>query len=155
MIETHDSGHRTSARPTPGVTLKAVASMAPPQAGGQETFTREQVAYIAALAYASGANSDAALSPPFAPLPVTPEQRVQQRIADMEVGAQREREWWAARLAIRPLPPIEAVQPMGLMTHHLSGRRLPEPREVPSGEVPDPAAEWPEVAAPGSGRPKW
>lgn len=112
---------------TAGVTLKAVESLANRD---QQHFTREQVAYLIALAYDSGVTQgrgDLAEHLEHAadmaevadcwrqhaqPRP-TREQRVAQRLADMEAGVQRE--------ANRP------------------GR----PR-------PSPSTGWPEVTRPGS-----
>lgn len=73
--------------PTPGVTLAAVEALRI-----QQTFTREQVAYLMALAYESGRAQAAGedLAETIAcwtehPLPsLTREQRVAQRMAEMD-----------------------------------------------------------------------
>lgn len=152
MTDTHDSGRSAASAPFPldaGVTLKATEALA-----GQETWTREQVAYVVALAYWSGAGvtarHDALELAEFAhaagqghPWP-SAEQRVQARIRVMEQRHELVMMRW------RGWPPVRAGQRYGLETHDHRGRPI-EPRVVPVGEPCDPDVEWPEVAMPGGG----
>ena len=124
----------------------------------QDTFSRDQVAYLLGLAFWSGtrvrtladaAELAAAAEANLEPRP-TREARVAQRMAEME----RTDEILRLRRAGRPRKAWEAEQPRGLMTHDRYGRPV-KPRVVAAGQRTDPDCEWPEVAAPGSGRPKW
>jgi hypothetical protein len=143
MTASHDSGRTPASAPYPltaGATLHAAGALA-----GQELWTRDQVAYVVACAYWSGAGvigrHDAAELAEFAYAAtlgtpwVSAEQRVQQRIAAME----RADEY--VRLRRRAPAPLAAGQRYGL-----DGSRT-----VPVGEPCDPGVEWPEVAVPGGG----
>jgi len=97
---------------TAGVTLNAVAALV----GGQETFTREQVAYLIALAYRSG--MAASYEEDVAELHVSwqtraerqrvYERRVAQRMKEMEAGAAREasRRRSVVSMPAGPWPPV-------------------------------------------------
>jgi hypothetical protein len=144
MTASHDSGRPVAGAPYPldaGITLTAAEALA-----GQELWTRDQVAYVVAAAYWSGAGvigrHDAAELAEFAYAAtlghdwLTPEQRVRQRIEIMEradefVKLRRKPAW----PVLRP-GPITGVDENGYV--------------VTLG-VCDPDCEWPEVAVPGGG----
>jgi len=154
MTTTDDSGRNVASAPYPltaGVTLSATGAMA-----GQEVWTRDQVAYVVALAFWSGSGVSArhdalelaefAWSASIGTEWVSPAERIRRRIAAMgqrhELVLMRWRQW----------PALEPGQRTGLMERDARGRPV-KPRVVPVGEPCDPDVVWPEVAVPGGSAP--